>query len=273
MNLWKIRLLVVSMLFVGMVFVNQGVLKADKKDSPYYEGGKVSVDLGGGERGTVNWETRFITAKGMVPITIPITKNEALARRGAVLDAQRRLLEIVKGVQIDSKTVVSDLMEVSDVVKSKVSGVVSNAEIIDEKKDNGNYVVTMQAPMGDFISVIIEETKIPRPDFLESSEYTGLVIDARGLNLEPAIFINIYNDKDGVKVCGPIHPVYRVSVKNLNDINEYRIGANPLRIKAKGTTGPSGVDITISNGNAKKVRKKILNTGIFSKSRVVVLID
>jgi hypothetical protein len=46
-----------------------------------------------------------------------------------------------------------------------------------------------------------------------------------------------------------------------------------LRIKAKGTTGPSGVDITISNGNAKKVRKKILNTGIFSSSKVVVLID
>ncbi len=56
-------------------------------------------------------------------------------------------------------------------------------------------------------------------------------------------------------------------------INEDRIGTNPLRIKAKSTTGPSGVDITISNGNAKKVRKKILNIGIFSKSKVIVLID
>ncbi|MBS1258129.1 MAG: hypothetical protein MAG551_01182 [Candidatus Scalindua arabica] len=121
--------------------------------------------------------------------------------------------------------------------------------------------------------LIVKETNIPAPDFPESSEYTGLVIDARGLSLEPAIFVNIFNDKDGVKVCGPIHPVYRLSVKNIKDINEDRIGTNPLRIKAKGTTGPSGVDITISNGNAKKVRKKILNTGIFSKSKVVILID
>ena len=265
MNLGNIRFLVVSMLLAGIVLATQGVLRAGEKVSS----GKISVDLGGGEKGTINWGTEYITAIGIVPIT----KNEPLARRGAIVDANRRLLEIIKGVRVDAKTVVSDLMEVSDVVKQEVSGVVTNAEIKEEKQENGNYVVIMQAPVGNFVSVIVKEKNIPVPDFLESSEYTGLVIDARGLSLEPAIFVNIFNDKDGVKVCGPIHPIYRLSVKNLGDINEDRIGENPLRIKAKGTTGPSGVDITISNVNAKKVRKKILNTGIFSSSKVVVLID
>lgn len=265
MNARKIRFLVAGMLLVGITILNQGVLKAGEKVTS----GKAIIDLGGGEKGTINWGTKFITAKGFVPIT----KNEALARRGAIVAANRRLLELIRGVHIDSKTLVSNLMDVSDVVRQEINGVVSNAVIKEEWQENGNYVVIMQAPVGNFISAIIKEKKIPTPDFLENSKYTGLVIDARGLSLEPAIFVNIYNGKDGVKVCGPIHPVYRFSAKNLDGINEDRIGANPLRIEAKGTTGPGGVDITISNGNAKKVRKKILNTGIFTKSKVVILID
>ena len=265
MYLRKHKLLVVVMLFAGMVFTGQGTLKAGEKVSS----GKANINLGGGERGTINWGTEFITAKGIVPIT----QNEALARRGAIVDANRRLLEIIKGVRIDAKTVISDLMEVNDVVKQEVSGVITHAEIVNESQENGNYVINMRVPVGKFISLIVKDTPVPMPDSPAPTKYTGLLIDARGHNLEPAIFVSIYNDKDGTKICGPIHPIYRVSVKDLNGINEDRLGNNPLRIKIKGTTGLSNVDITLSNGSSKKVRKKIMNTGIFSKSKVIIIID
>ncbi len=265
MCLRRLKFLVVVMLFVGMAFTGQGLLDAGEKVSI----GKASIKLDGGERGTVNWGTEFITAKGIVPIT----QSDELARRGAIVDANRRLLEIIKGVRIDAKTVVADLMEVSDVVKQEVSGVITHAEIVSESQENGNYIINMRVPAGKFISLIVKDTPVPMPDFPDSSIFTGLLIDARGHDLEPAIFVSIYNDKDGTKICGPIHPIYRVSVKDLNGINEDRLGDNPLRIKIKGTTGPSNVDITLSNGSSKKVRKKIMNTGIFSKSKVIIIID
>lgn len=264
MYLLRFKIIWVALLLTGITFPYQGFIAAGEKVSS----GKAKINIAA-EKGTVNWGTEFITARGIVLIA----ENETLARRGAIVDANRRLLEIIKGVRIDATTVVSDLMGVSDVVKQEVSGVISHAEIVDERKKNGNYIINMRVPVGKFISLIVKDKSVSMTDPAEPSKFTGLLIDARGHDLEPAIFVTIFNDKDGTKICGPIHPVYRVSTKSIKDVNEERLGENPLRIKIKGTTGQNNVDISLSNGNSKKIRKKIKNTGILSKSKVVIIID
>ncbi len=270
MNIWKYNLLLICVLLAGIIFINQDMVKAGKKKSPFYEKGVVNVTLGNGRAGTVNWETRYITARGIVDNP---SQGMALSRRGAIVDAQRNLLEIIKGVRINSETVVSDRM-VSEIIRTQVEGTLKNSEIVNEEWDGNIYEITMRVPMGRIVKIFKKPDNVGlfNKKIGEPKKYTSLVIDARGLDLTPAIFINIYN-KSGEGVCGPIHPVYRVSVKDIEDIDEERIGSNPLRIMASGTIGSHDVDIIINDEDAQNVVENILNTDILSKSNVIVLID
>lgn len=276
--LWHIKLLVAGMMLMGSVLFHQDVLKASQNKSPHYEKGVARITTKEGKTGTINWETRYITSKGIVSATSNTTnlsQRRLLARRGAIVDAQRNLMEIIKGVNIDATTTLSDYM-VNEVTRANVKGTLKNAEIIDEKWDGEVYEVTMQVPMGKIYKVLRNTKNDKLSDRTtrqsKAQEYTGLVIDARGLSLVPAIFLNIYNE-DGRKIGGPIHPVYRISIKEIDDIKEKRIGANPLRITAKDTTGLNDVDLVISMRNVINVRKAVSNTDIFSKNKVIVLID
>ncbi len=278
MYLWKTKLSVTSIFLVGILFLNQSMLKAGQKESPHYEKGVARIVTKGGKTGTINWKTRYITSKGMVAAasnTTNSSQRKLLTRRGAIIDAQRNLMEIIKGVRIDSKSTVSDHM-INETIRAEVRGTLKNFEVIDEKWDGEVYEVTMQVPMGKIYKVFkkkenieFSEKKAVRP---KEQEYTGLVIDARGLNLVPAIFINIYNE-NGRRVFGPMHPVYRVSTKDINSIKEERIGMNPLRITAKSTAGSNKVDLTINKRNLKKIRQMISSADISSMNKVVILID
>ena len=278
MYLWKTKFSVASILMVGIVFFNQSMLKAVENKSPHYEKGVARIATKEGKTGIINWETRYITSKGIVAATSNATNSsqrKLLARRGAIVDAQRNLMEIIKGIRIDSTTTVSDHM-INEAVRAEVKGSLKNFEVIDEKWDGEVYEVTMRVPMGKTYKIFKKPGNTTLPDRKATQpkqlKYTGLVIDARSLNLVPAIFTNIY-DEDGRKICGPIHPVYRVSAKNINNIKEERIGTNPLRIAAKNTVDPNNIDLVISKENLKKMKQMLVGTDIFPKKKVVILID
>jgi hypothetical protein len=52
------------------------------------------------------------------------------AKRAATIIAQRNLLEVIKGIQIDSTKNVKDSMIQSDIIRSSVSGIVKGAEVL-----------------------------------------------------------------------------------------------------------------------------------------------
>ena len=75
-------------------------------------------------------------------------KGMAMARIAAITDAQRNLLGIIKGVQIDSDTFMEDLIISSDIVKRKINGMLRGAQIIEEQeKDDDTYYVKMRVPL------------------------------------------------------------------------------------------------------------------------------
>lgn len=80
-------------------------------------------------------------------------ENEAqaklLACNAARMDAYRQLLEEIKGVQIDARTTVNDLVTRNDVVRTHSEGFVKNAKIVkQEEADDGACQVTMQLYLG-----------------------------------------------------------------------------------------------------------------------------
>ncbi len=86
--------------------------------------------------GEINWTQQYVEATGESVIDTSRFKNKAqataMANRGAIVVAQRNLLEIIQGVQVNSETTVQDMMVVSDQVKTNVSGVIRGAQVFGE---------------------------------------------------------------------------------------------------------------------------------------------
>ena len=144
---------------------------------------------------------------------------------------------------------------VSDVKRKHIQGVIKDFEITKENWENEIYNITMQIPMGKLVKLFVNRNNDgPTPSDVQTN-YTGVVIDARGVDLLPAIFINIYN-KSGKKICGPTHTAYSATGKNIEEFREKRLGNNPLRILARNTSGKNKVDIVISDEDAVRMKKQ-----------------
>ncbi|XOV88782.1 MAG: LPP20 family lipoprotein [Pseudomonadota bacterium] len=110
--------------------------------------------------GSINWTEGYIYADGYGTARPDITiaaQRRLLSRRAAVVDAQRNLLEITKGVRITSMTKVVDMMVDSTVTASRVEGVVKGAVISSEHYQNDVYVVTMKMPIaGKLLQAVVQ---------------------------------------------------------------------------------------------------------------------
>ena len=87
-------------------------------------------------QGEINWTlgTVRVTGIGAYPAgaTNPV-QAAAMAERAAITIARRNLLEIIKGVRVDSETTVESFVATSDVVKTKVRGFIQGARVVEKK--------------------------------------------------------------------------------------------------------------------------------------------
>lgn len=118
------------------------------------------------EKGTIDWEGGFLYATGVgVPPSniISGTQGRHLAVRAATVDAQRQLLEIVKGVHLTATTTVTDL-QAKDIIITKLEGYIKGVQPVQIKYFRDNSAeVTMRLPLdgrGGVASVILENAPI-----------------------------------------------------------------------------------------------------------------
>lgn len=204
---------------------------------------------------TANGEKITADGYGVLPTGIPIGRAKIMARRAAIVDAQRNLVETIQGTAVDSETTVNNFILTDDVVKTKVSGLIKGATVVDEELLEDNmYRVVMSVPMYGVGSVaeiaydaVIGNNRpqnIPMADnaFIESytpaeNMYTGLVIDASGSELEKTFCPAIY-DTNGRVIYGVnnVDKDYAISngiveySNNINSLNT-RAGVKPIVIK------------------------------------------
>lgn len=231
-------------------------------------------------------------------------RGESMARLAAITDAQRNLLGIIKNVQIDSDTLMRDLMIESDVVQRKISGLLRGAQIFEEYPlDNDEYCVKMYVPLygplGSLASVIVPEimdrnaTPEPflnyDPNSLTSSEinsirnagYTGVIINADGLGMDPTFSPVIY-DTEGRAIYGVDNLEYDTVIEKgmvdyANDLNgaraDGRAGNNPLVIDAVevrgGQNSTNKVNAVVSVEDANKILLANESTDMLEDTSVV----
>ncbi|MCF6147728.1 MAG: hypothetical protein E3K37_03620 [Candidatus Kuenenia sp.] len=277
MNMVKNSFFCIGIMLNTIVFIAGPMANADEKKYMYHESGQLKLSEKEGKTRQINWETKYVVAKGMgISNAENPAQKKVLARRVAIVDAQRNLLEMIRGIQLDSKTIISDISELSEVIQSQINGTLKDAEVIDENWNEGVYEVTMRAPVGKLIHTLLKETKKNADSKALSFpkiSYSGIVIDARGLKLTPSILVNIYNE-NGEKICGPVHPVYRVSTKDLLSIKLEDTGNNPLKITAGNIREGNNTDLIIANEDALKISEMMANTDILTIDKsLTILID
>lgn len=250
------------------------------------------VETAVGSAGKVDWTTGVITAVGIgAPPASPANPAQAraMAERAAQVVAYRNLLEAVKGVQVDSQTTVENFVVTSDVIRAQVSGIVQGATIMDKKyMSDGSVEVTVGMKLtGALADQLLPKTPPAPPTGIVMTPgstgqvYTGLIVDARGLGVRPAMAPKILNE-DGKEVYGSAWINRDWAVREgmagyLKDPVQAqqnpRVTDKPLLVKAIKATGDARVDTVISNADASMVHGASQNLSFLEKCRVIILVD
>ena len=250
-----------------------------------------------GNTGTINWQDQILQSTG---IGAPNPKMPLAAQRAGALEAAKRIalrniLETVKGMSITSETTVENAMISSDIINTKVSGIVRNFKVVATRyMSTGDVEVDVEIPM----SGILTETLLPQHGMLmspgqgipgyqpsamsgQSGVFTGLIIDARGTGLRPAMAPKII-DTQGNEVYGTgyVNREYAVQIgvvgyeKDLNRAkgNE-RVTNNPLVVKAVKASGSNSCDVVVSDSDARMIVSVAQNLNFMAKCKVMIILD
>ena len=268
----------------------------------------ISVDGVGivGSSGDIDWmDSHLITAVGVgIPPQGVTAGATALARRAALVDAQRALAETVFGVQIDSETTVEMLAVQSDVIRSRVNAVVKGFRVISEGANpDGSYYVQVGIPLygnGSLGAVVIPELKSKQPPApvqkvditttkitqvevtsIKATGYTGLVINAKDMDLSPTFSPVIFDEDNnpiyGIKNIDADFAIANGMVSYSSDPelaqNDARVGSNPLVVNAVSVRGGAGsvnrVNVVVSRDDADRILLANEGQGFLEKCSVV----
>ena len=229
------------------------------------------------------WEQGTITAEGFgtPPAGAYGSKASIMARRAAIVDAQRNLAEQVSGVQVDAETTVENFVISSDLVKTKVSALIKGAMVVEEQMmPDGAYRVVMSMPMygtqglASAIMPAIRDNTPPTPpppvisatittQIQMGGTYTGVIVDAGGMGLKPSFSPVIY-DTNGRAIYGVSNINYDQAISQgmvgySSSVSAAqtlpRVGATPLVIKAvqvrggNNSTNPVNVVVSVDDGD------------------------
>ena len=238
--------------------------------------------------GWINWDRQVIKAvgHGVLPGD---AENEAqarlMARSAAIADAYRNLAMVTKGVRVTGDTCVKNYVTESDEVRLKVEGFIRGGEIISEKQlSDRSFEVILEAPLtGDEGLYAGLSSALPCEGESATGtdgRFTGLLIDARGCDVKPAMSPKVY-DEDGNEVYGTVNcsPDYAIEVgiagypRSMEQaLKSPRLGAKPLVIKAAKRGPKFATDVLISNADAARVRDADSRSGFLGRCGVSILL-
>ena len=184
-------------------------------------------------------------------------KYRLTASKAARMDAQAKLVEYIS-VQVETNASMTDYEIDSYQVRTSAQGVIRNAVEVGEPRyfDDGTCKVVMEMPLfggkGSVAEVAFlpfkDEPKVafPQPSVNVTqinigNNYTGLIIDCRGKNLNP-VMSPVIKNSNGQAIYGHKNLDYDKIIVNgmasyADDINDQisrsRAGNNPLVIKAE----------------------------------------
>jgi len=258
-------------------------------------------------RGTINWSRGVIQVEG---IKAPADKSlgKAIDRQevlAAAKDAARQnLLGMVMELRVNSSLVIGNVFAGNDVVLNKIKEMVNEAPVVKKAYlSDGTVRVTLEMNVRGGFSQLVLPDEIKQIQSIKTVStgknssppaggggavsvsaldiYTGLVVDARGLKLNPTMYPKIY-DESGKEVYGSTFASREFAVQQgmirygksfETSMHIERVADQPLVVKGLRTTQPGHTDLIISNADAAKIRRSSEHLSFLKKCRVLIVVE
>lgn len=228
-----------------------------------------------------------------------------LSVRKAASSARKQMLDMIMSVRIDAKRTVSAYLSEDAELAARVRGVVQNSPM--ERPavfDDGGDVRVSESFRGKLAELVLPTTipfqsgippklstsmeqslsfqgDIPEEAGMGASGYTGVIIDARGMKVTPALTPVVFG-QDGLGVYG----AFLVSRANAIDkgilayatsadpsVLRERVGGRPLMIRALSTYGSWRTDLIVASPMAHLIRAIMRSSEVVNNCRLVIVID
>jgi|GEM_PF-200703 len=242
------------------------------------------------------------------PAHTNMAQRAGMAKRAAVVVAQRSLAEYINGFAIVGDTLVKDGVAQYDVIRSAVAGFIKGTQVVFQEyspeKDTAIAIIKvgMHGPDGfatsvykkmfktekkmdpQFVKAIHEVDGKPAPNFKTAvvpvEAHDGLIIDATEQNFRPALINRVFTPK-GELLYDPSKISQKVLVEQgcgeyTNSVDKAKAALdsrgvkNPLIIKAVGTVSAS--DLQVSDDDAVKIFSANQKKGFFASAKVAFVL-
>jgi len=261
-----------------------------------------------GEGGAIAWGSGDMAVDRTIEGAATDESDAALsplAVRKAVVQARKQLLDMVLSVRIDGHQTVGAFLSGDSDLAAQVRGLIQNSPyrgpgLFDEagtirvsEKLRGQLADLILPNTIQFQSTIPPklstasgqgvETPDNAPEEVGSGTrgYTGVVIDARGLKLTPALAPVVYG-QDGFGAYGYFQVgrtnvaekgMVAYAVSDNAKVLAERVGKRPLTVRALSAYGSWRTDVVIAASDARLVRAVVKTDSIADGCRVVILVD
>lgn len=225
----------------------------------------------------VDWQEQVLTATGSGAPDLRAT-TPAQARLGAELaakmDAFRNLLAQAKGIALEGGKTLGDALE-DEATRGHVQGALKNFKITHRRYYSDNGVeIDVEVPISGVLAALPSGAEdAVAVNGKGAASHTGLIVDARGLKLTPAIAPRLLGpDGKAVYARGALSDP-KASVASYFATPEAarasgRLGKNPLTVKAASADGP---DLVLSAAEVKALQEE--NSGYLAEGKVAIVAD
>jgi hypothetical protein len=256
--------------------------------------------------GIINWTQGVVEAQGL---QTPMGKasgevpDPEQALTDALAAAQENLLQAVFSVRMESLRTVEDLAQEDEMVGAEIRKMVMQAPLIKQEFLSDGTVratlaLTLQGGFSqlvlpedirqiDAIHAVSEEPKKTsemdpaKADAADETVFTGLMVDARGLEIRPSMVFRIM-DENGQEIYGPafVSREFAVQKSMARFVTDPKTAQrrpqvlmHPLLVKGLRKTGPASTDIVISDADAARLQESSEHIAFLRKCQVLIVMD
>jgi len=237
------------------------------------------------EPAAVDWQRKVVRCTGTgAPNLKDAQNNVAVARigaeRAARLDALRNCLEAVRGVRVSGEQTVGGALAADPGLRSQVEGVVKGFQVVGKPRyfSDGGVEMDVEVPLDGVAAAVLPAASAGAAAGGGAAGPTGLLVDARGTGLAPALAPRLLDEK-GLELYGAGMVVPEVRRKAgaagwardpaaARQQQAERLGERPLELKV---VRSQGTDAVLGDEAAAALRAAA--PGLLAEGRVVIVTD
>jgi hypothetical protein len=201
----------------------------------------------------------------------------------AIETARQQLYQTLTQLQLDAARTIGSVVHMTAEKQQRLATLVAQAEVIETRYlPRGAVESTVQMPLfGQFTALLWPDmtAQADSAGLAGEAVYTGIIIDARGLAVQRALFPHVF-DEEGHTLYAPArvqaemaqqrgYMVYATAFDSPQI--EPRVGKNPLVIRARRVAHDGRVDVIVYQTDALQLQRSPALHTLLSQCRVVIV--